>query len=248
MYPDPEEFMPSRWLDPKFPTYREPLTQYPNLSGFSQFGFGRRTCQGVPIVEQDLFLTIGGMAWALNIQKKRDPITGREIPVHWDDYTSLLIAKPCRFEFDAVPRDEGRLEEMRRMFDSAREAEQDQNEACEMDISQFEEDLGAEKIYRDQTCEMERIEEDARNQEQYQQQEQQSEETGSTGSEGYSSSGPELEFRDSSSEAETEDEDEDVTLVDIDSLDGCLMDGKGEAGMEPMVIELEVPGAWCWSE
>ncbi|KAH8806228.1 hypothetical protein F5882DRAFT_456518 [Hyaloscypha sp. PMI_1271] len=58
-------------LAPNFPTYHEPLTEYPNLKGFSQFGFGRRTCQGVESVEQRLFLVMGGLAWAFDIRKKR---------------------------------------------------------------------------------------------------------------------------------------------------------------------------------
>ncbi|KAJ4399018.1 hypothetical protein N0V85_006137 [Neurospora sp. IMI 360204] len=124
-YPSAETFNPSRFLLPSYPsTYREPLTLYPNLSGFSQFGFGRRTCQGVPIVEQDLFLTMGGMAWAFTITKKTDPLTGRKLPVHWNDYTPLLIAKPCRFPFDAHPRDEGKLKKMREMYDEAVEGEE----------------------------------------------------------------------------------------------------------------------------
>ncbi|KAK3951817.1 cytochrome P450 2E1 [Pseudoneurospora amorphoporcata] len=127
-YPDAETFNPSRFLLPSYPTYRSPLTTYPNLSGFSQFGFGRRTCQGVPIVEQDLFLTMGGMAWAFTITKKTDPVTGREVAVHWNDYTPLLIAKPCRFPFEAVPRDEHKVKKMREMYDDAVEREEVEKE------------------------------------------------------------------------------------------------------------------------
>lgn len=115
MYPDPETFNPDRWLLPHYPTFCEPLTTYPNLNGYSQFGFGRRTCQGLPIVEQDLFLTMGGMAWAFDIRKKRDT-DGNEIPVHWDNYTPLLIAKPVRFQFDAVVHDVGRMQAIADMF------------------------------------------------------------------------------------------------------------------------------------
>lgn len=65
---------------------------------------------------------MGGLAWAFTIRKKRDPDTGEEVPVHWDTYTSLLIAKPVRFDFDAVPRGgPERAEVLRRMWDSARE-------------------------------------------------------------------------------------------------------------------------------
>lgn len=40
LYPDPETFNPQRWLDPKFPTYKEPLSVHPNLHNYSNFGFG----------------------------------------------------------------------------------------------------------------------------------------------------------------------------------------------------------------
>ncbi|RYP13438.1 hypothetical protein DL765_006900 [Monosporascus sp. GIB2] len=118
-YPDPEAFNPDRWLNPKYPTYKEPLTIYPNLNGFSQFGFGRRTCQGVPIVDQDLFLVMGGLAWAFDIRKKRRP-DGTEVPVHWNDYTPLLIAKPKPFEFDVEVRDDRKRDILQRMWEDAK--------------------------------------------------------------------------------------------------------------------------------
>lgn len=116
-------FNPQRWLSPEYPTFKEPLTVYPNLNGYSQFGFGRRTCQGVPIVEQDLFLTMGGLAWAFNIRKRRDE-NGMEIPIHWNDYTPLLIAKPVKFLFDVTPRAEDKEALLKAMFEGAREDEE----------------------------------------------------------------------------------------------------------------------------
>ena len=127
MYPDPETFNPDRWLSPRFPTYREPLTQYPNLDGYSQFGFGRRVCQGIPVAEQDLFLSIGGMAWAFDIRKKIDT-HGKEIPVHWNDYTPLLIAKPAPFLFDLNPRDEAKKLTLRENFAAMADEEEEEEE------------------------------------------------------------------------------------------------------------------------
>jgi Cytochrome P450 len=108
-YPDPDNFRPERWLAPNFPTYREPLTEYPNLKGYSQFGFGRRTCQGIDIVEQELFLVMGGLAWAFDIRKKKSKF-GYEVPVPMDKYTSLLIAKPQKFVFEMKPTSESRVQ------------------------------------------------------------------------------------------------------------------------------------------
>ena len=108
-YPDPENFRPERWLASNFPTYREPLTEFPNLKGFSQFGFGRRTCQGVDIVEQELFLVMGGLAWAFDIRKKMSKF-GYEVPVPADKYTSLLIAKPEKMAFEMKPVSQDRIQ------------------------------------------------------------------------------------------------------------------------------------------
>ncbi|KAI0379560.1 cytochrome P450 [Hypomontagnella monticulosa] len=127
VYPDADSFNPARWLEPSYPTYKEPLTVHPNLAGFSQFGFGRRTCQGVPIVEQDLFLTMGGMAWAFNLRKKRRA-DGSEVSVHWNEYTPLLIAKPKPFEFDALVRSEDREVVLRQMWETGKGEDDEEEE------------------------------------------------------------------------------------------------------------------------
>ena len=50
-YPEPERYNPGRWLEPEYPTYREPLTEYPKLMGHHQFGCGLRICPGVALTE-----------------------------------------------------------------------------------------------------------------------------------------------------------------------------------------------------
>lgn len=143
---------------------------YPNLHGYSQFGFGRRTCQGVPIVDQDLFLAMGGIAWALDLRKKKKMVkvkkrmkktvvekssadgteTGAEVeveeeieeevevevevevPVHWNDYTPLLIAKPMPFEFDATVRGEGKEAQLRQMWETGKGEDDEEEERHQM--------------------------------------------------------------------------------------------------------------------
>ncbi|KAK3903189.1 cytochrome P450 [Staphylotrichum tortipilum] len=124
VYPDPECFDPGRWLDPSYPTYREPLSRYPNLNGFSQFGFGRRTCQGIPVVEQDLFMAMGGLAWAFHVlPRTKKPPWWRRPPSlrYWNEFTPLLIAKPKPFPFRLIPRGEDRVVQVRRMFTEIRD-------------------------------------------------------------------------------------------------------------------------------
>ncbi|RDW71437.1 hypothetical protein BP6252_08000 [Coleophoma cylindrospora] len=103
IYPDPETFRPERWLVPTWPSFKAGT----GLKGYHQFGHGRRVCQGVDIVEQELFLGMGGLAWAFHIGKSRDA-NGNEVAPPLDDYTSLLIAKPEHFEFDMKVRSLGK--------------------------------------------------------------------------------------------------------------------------------------------
>lgn len=69
-YPDPDNFRPERWLEKGWPTFKEPLTKYPNLQNFSAFGFGRRICPGLNIAEQSLYILISRIAWCCNISYK----------------------------------------------------------------------------------------------------------------------------------------------------------------------------------
>lgn len=115
-YPLPNAFNPERWLDPAYPTYEEPLSKYPQICNSSQFGFGRRVCQGMEVTEADLLCGIGALAWAFTLGKARDADTGLEVPVPEMDYGHLLIAKPKWFRFDMKPRTDGRRAKIMEMF------------------------------------------------------------------------------------------------------------------------------------
>ncbi|KAF2095712.1 cytochrome P450 [Rhizodiscina lignyota] len=120
LYPEPETFKPERWLDPKYPTYKEPLSTYPNLQGFSAFGFGRRICPGLNIAERSLFLLIARIAWACEV-KKKTLATGEEEEVPLYDYTAGFNAQPKWFPFDLKVRGDERLKIANEEAEMARE-------------------------------------------------------------------------------------------------------------------------------
>ena len=64
---EPDVWNPMRWLENKYPTYQEPLSKFPTITGYSQFGYGRRTCQGMGVTEADLFVGLGSMAWMFSM-------------------------------------------------------------------------------------------------------------------------------------------------------------------------------------
>ncbi|KAH0610192.1 uncharacterized protein H6S33_011719 [Morchella sextelata] len=102
-YPDPETFNPDRWVNPAYPTYKEPLSVYPNLQNFSAFGFGRRICPGMNIAERSLYLLTIRLLWAFQMNKKRDA-SGNEIDIPYYDYDSGLSSRAKPFQFDCKAR------------------------------------------------------------------------------------------------------------------------------------------------
>lgn len=105
-YPDPENFRPERWLEPGWPTYQAPLTQYPTIKGMTSFGYGRRQCLGQTLTQDETLVACGALLWAFNLKKKIDPVTGLEIDIPLFKSNSLLIIKPDPFEMAFEPRSE----------------------------------------------------------------------------------------------------------------------------------------------
>lgn len=118
-YPDPDGFRPERWLEPDWPTYKEPLTQFPTIMGMTSFGWGQRSCLGQTLTRDETVVACGGLLWGFNLVKKLDA-DGRPIEAALDKSNSLLIVKPDPFEMAFEPRSEARKAEMIRNW---REAE-----------------------------------------------------------------------------------------------------------------------------
>lgn len=115
IYPEPKVFNLDRWLNPAYPSYKEPLTKYPTIQHFSIFGYGRRVCLGMDLLENQLFVAMGAMAWSSTMTKKKD-LDGREIHVPSHDYTPYFISQPKKFAFDVRPRTDGRKVELQQIY------------------------------------------------------------------------------------------------------------------------------------
>ncbi|KAB5584739.1 cytochrome P450 [Coniochaeta sp. 2T2.1] len=115
-YPDPENFRPERWLKPGWPTYQEPLTQYPTIKGMTSFGWGMRQCLGQTLTHDELIVACGALAWAFNLKAKKDPVSGKDLPVPLNKSNSLLIIKPDPFQMAFEPRSEDRRQEALRIW------------------------------------------------------------------------------------------------------------------------------------
>lgn len=117
LYPDPDQFRPDRFLDPKFPTYKEPNEQQPTIRRFSAFGAGRRICPGYEIAERALYIQIATLAWACRVSKK--VVDGKEVPVPWYDYTDGATSGPKQFDFDVKAYDGKRVAMLKEDWEAA---------------------------------------------------------------------------------------------------------------------------------
>ncbi|KAK3400418.1 cytochrome P450 [Sordaria brevicollis] len=100
-YPSPETYNPARYLDPSYPTFQAPLTRYPNFregSSMHSFGWGRRTCLGQNIVDDEMFVFGAALLWAFDVTPKTCPVTGREVPIDTMKTNSHVILEPVDFE------------------------------------------------------------------------------------------------------------------------------------------------------
>jgi len=71
---------------------------------------------GVDIVNHELLLVCGAIAWAFNMTKKVDK-NGRVVDVKDMEYCNLLIAKPDWFPFDLTTRDEVKRQKILEMWE-----------------------------------------------------------------------------------------------------------------------------------
>ncbi|KAK4120572.1 cytochrome P450 [Parathielavia appendiculata] len=110
-YPDGDNYRPERWLEPGWPTYQEPLTRYPNFrEGHSMhtFGWGRRTCLGQNIVDDETFVFAAATLWAFNLGPEICPRTGQAVPIDTQATNSHVILEPLPYRISIKVRSEER--------------------------------------------------------------------------------------------------------------------------------------------
>ncbi|CAE6363075.1 unnamed protein product [Rhizoctonia solani] len=92
VYPNPECFDPSRFLDPSTPEA-------------PAFGFGRRSCPGIHFARTSLFMVASGLFAFFDIRPKLDS-EGCPIKLTAEMKQNVLVSQPTAFEVDIKPRSE----------------------------------------------------------------------------------------------------------------------------------------------
>lgn len=106
LYPDGKLFNTARWLEPDYPTYKEPSTTYPNCQGFPAFGYGRRACPGVDFAERTLVIMFAKLGWKFNIRWPMDA-NGNGLREKLQ-YEPVPAPRPLKFRCELVARDADR--------------------------------------------------------------------------------------------------------------------------------------------
>ncbi|KAA1474399.1 cytochrome P450 [Dentipellis sp. KUC8613] len=113
-FPDPDAFMPERWL-PETRTSTHPRLQ---LDTFDlPFGFGRRICPGQHLASNSVFINVARILWAFDILPKE----GAPLPDVWA-FSDGFNSWPERFECKIEVRSERARECIEREWETAKEA------------------------------------------------------------------------------------------------------------------------------
>ena len=126
-YPDPDNYRPERWLEPSWPTYQEPLSQFPTVMGMTSFGWGQRACLGQSLTRDETLIACGGLMWAYNLKKKTGP-DGQIVEPSISKSNSLLIVKPDPYELAFEPRSAARKAEIISQWEESDRADRTERE------------------------------------------------------------------------------------------------------------------------
>ncbi|KAF4812359.1 Cytochrome P450 monooxygenase COX1 [Colletotrichum siamense] len=122
-YPDPDHYRPDRYLEPGFPTYQEPLSRYPNFRdgvGMHTFGWGRRTCLGQNLVDDEMFVAGAAVCWAFDMGLKKCPATGKDVTFDTEATNSNVILEPLPFPMQFKVRSSERAQTLLEGYNAIR--------------------------------------------------------------------------------------------------------------------------------
>lgn len=105
-FPKGDQFIPERWLDPSWPTYKEPLTEFPHIRGDIAFGYGNRACPGVDLTNMELFTLFGALAWSFDIKSK---LPKDQLPWYEVNPYVITMSKPFPLEIKARTEEKKRF-------------------------------------------------------------------------------------------------------------------------------------------
>ncbi|KAF9463392.1 cytochrome P450 [Collybia nuda] len=94
LFPDPDEFRPSRFLDASGNINHMFADNVP--LGHVTYGFGKRICSGLNLANQSIFIDIACMLWALDIDKATDD-RGNLIVPSSVDFIEGIVVRPAPF-------------------------------------------------------------------------------------------------------------------------------------------------------
>ncbi|KAF9078788.1 cytochrome P450 2 Le.CYP2 [Rhodocollybia butyracea] len=96
VYPDPDKFMPERFLDSS-------IGPFTSINDVHAYGFGRRVCVGRYMADNTVWLAIASVLATLDLRKAKDD-EGNEIDI-LGEYTKTFLRHPEPFQSSITPRD-----------------------------------------------------------------------------------------------------------------------------------------------
>ncbi|CAE6479831.1 unnamed protein product [Rhizoctonia solani] len=103
-FEDPNTFKPERFLDHKMSMVESIAQGDPFQRDHFAFGAGRRSCPGVQVAEQDMFIALSRLLWAFEFSAP----PGTHVNVEQSAFTGETVRHPKEFPLVTKPRSERR--------------------------------------------------------------------------------------------------------------------------------------------